>query len=696
MGKKRKKPKKRSASQDSRSSKPVERIVDIPEQAWGKWAMLALLTLVGVVYLLTLKRTVEGGDSGEMVITAYTWGIAHPPGYPLYCFLGKLFSFFPFGNVAVRLNLFSALCNLGAVYFLMQSMRIMTRNVWPALVAGAAFALYPFVWRYAVIAEVFALNNLIGAVLIYLFVQHIVQRDDQRNLYLGALTIGLGISHHHTIIFVAFPLVVGLLLFERNRFLNLNLFLKLVGCGILGLTPYLYMPLAAQFDPINSWGDHHSLSGIINHFLRDDYGTFSLAVEGETRFWGSLAYYFGKSFENYAWIGGGFFLLGLFAVKFHRQWQRKQVMAFSWLVFAFFFYVVIFHYLSNITQYLDPENDLGPMYFEIVLRFWLLPHLILCMIIALGVSALAGRLPHAQKLSPILYVSATLLLFAGQALVHYKMEDQSDKAFVYQQGKDTLDALPQDALVFISGDTLTNSIRYLQYGEGYRQDVIVINRQMLKRNWYKRTLNANFPAVTIPGDSFGYDGFHFHNLFDANFSKFPIYMSHVKETDAYEMQDVKWKEQYQTYPGIHVELLTRSGPIMSESYKVDVKEHLPNIEDLSSRKPYSPEGSWEVISWRANWEVHHNFARQLVLEAMQSGNDRSRLEEAINILEKVVKTIDKPKPQYYKDLGLAYSKMTIYNASYNQKTKEAWSKYLENPIANDKDNSEIQKIVSRL
>ena len=36
-------------------------------------------------------------------------GIAHPPGFPLYTMLGKLFTLIPFGDVAYRVNLMSAL-----------------------------------------------------------------------------------------------------------------------------------------------------------------------------------------------------------------------------------------------------------------------------------------------------------------------------------------------------------------------------------------------------------------------------------------------------------------------------------------------------------------------------------------------------------------------------------------------------------
>ena len=60
------------------------------------------------VYIATLCPTVYGGDSGELIAAAYSLGIAHVPGHPLYVLIGKLFSFLPLGNIAYRLNFMSA------------------------------------------------------------------------------------------------------------------------------------------------------------------------------------------------------------------------------------------------------------------------------------------------------------------------------------------------------------------------------------------------------------------------------------------------------------------------------------------------------------------------------------------------------------------------------------------------------------
>ncbi|MEW6104067.1 MAG: DUF2723 domain-containing protein, partial [bacterium] len=62
------------------------------------------------VYLHTLTPTVGFHDSGELITCTWTLGIAHPPGYPLYTLLGKVFiTLIPIGNIAFRMNMQSTL-----------------------------------------------------------------------------------------------------------------------------------------------------------------------------------------------------------------------------------------------------------------------------------------------------------------------------------------------------------------------------------------------------------------------------------------------------------------------------------------------------------------------------------------------------------------------------------------------------------
>src|SRR5690606_28497308 len=79
--------------------------------------LLVALALLPV-YLSTMSRTVGQADTFEFQVVAPQLGIAHPTGYPLYLLLGKLFSLLPFGSVAWRINVGTAvLATIALIFF---------------------------------------------------------------------------------------------------------------------------------------------------------------------------------------------------------------------------------------------------------------------------------------------------------------------------------------------------------------------------------------------------------------------------------------------------------------------------------------------------------------------------------------------------------------------------------------------------
>src|SRR3972149_2738152 len=78
------------------------------------------------IYLITLAPTIYIEDAAEFAAAVPTLGITHPSGFPLYMLLGKLFTILvPFGNMAFRVNLFSAATTsfaLAVFYYVLRSL----------------------------------------------------------------------------------------------------------------------------------------------------------------------------------------------------------------------------------------------------------------------------------------------------------------------------------------------------------------------------------------------------------------------------------------------------------------------------------------------------------------------------------------------------------------------------------------------
>lgn len=204
------------------------------------------------LYFFTLAPTVTLVDSGELILAARTLGVAHPPGFPLYVLLAHAASLLPFGNIAVRIHLASALfaAFASAIMTLLVIEAILVASIQntenkskntpgkknnhlaketkpnseqnsdsisisaPAVTAGLLFAFSRTLWAYATIAEVYTLNTLLIVIIFGLMLGWrrvcLESRANQtkvsnQKLYLAALIFGLALGVHHVTVGLMLP-----------------------------------------------------------------------------------------------------------------------------------------------------------------------------------------------------------------------------------------------------------------------------------------------------------------------------------------------------------------------------------------------------------------------------------------------------------------------------------------------------------
>ena len=213
--------------------------------------------------------------------------------------IGKAFSIIlPFKTVAWRINMLSAVCDALASGVLFLLVAELTRSHSSALIASTMFSFTPLIWTYALVAEVFSLNNLLVTCLLYCTVMWWMTRDLCYAKY-GALVMGLGLANQHTIVFFIIPLFPFIVLFGRYVLFKGLTLVRLLLWGFAGLAPYVHLPIAAWRRTQNSWGDHRTLRGVLKHFLREEYGTFQLASNHHAQHqWAERIYLL---LTNFAW-----------------------------------------------------------------------------------------------------------------------------------------------------------------------------------------------------------------------------------------------------------------------------------------------------------------------------------------------------------------------------------------------------------
>ena len=197
------------------------------------WVAAAIAFLIaGFAFLYCMSPEVTLEDSGELVTGAFNFGVPHPPGYPLWAFLGCVWRHLvPFGNPAWRICLMSVLTGalvVGVLTLLMtRSIVMLLRSVtwaqdledsmkhWVALTIGMMSALlFGFnrgVWLWACVPEMRVLNVFMFIITACTFFAWMMRPQRRGFLYATILLYALGISNHQTIVVMAGPFMVGVL-----------------------------------------------------------------------------------------------------------------------------------------------------------------------------------------------------------------------------------------------------------------------------------------------------------------------------------------------------------------------------------------------------------------------------------------------------------------------------------------------------
>jgi Protein of unknown function (DUF2723) len=435
-------------------------------------------------FLMFQARGIAGGDSGDLVTAATTFGVAHPPGYPLYTFFGWVASHIPFFTPAWRVGLLSSLPHavvIALVYMLVSSLT--KRKLIGLFSALLLFGNYLF-FLYSVTPEVFGLFDLFVIVLVYLLIS-------RRSLALIAFVFGLSLTHHHVILFLMPACIYW---FWANKTIyskSTNRFrLSILFWFLVGLTPYAYVFIAARGHSIINWDRAVNLAGFIRLVTRADYGTFvSGGLFGSQlvqRFLQIQAY---AQFIllDFTWIGIVLIIVGLYSLWMHNR--RLCIFFILSLIFLgpFFFFYASFPLMNRFT--------LGT--YE---RFLLPSYVLYAILVGVGLGEIA-RLKY-FRLRPVVMIIGYIVLLiyplSQLGVTLWRFYGLPSDRTADNLGRDILSPLPPGSILLLGRDTTLFSTQYVRYALFYRPDIIALHASRLDSPDYKITLNALFPKVTLP------------------------------------------------------------------------------------------------------------------------------------------------------------------------------------------------------
>lgn len=353
---------------------------------------------------------------------------------------------------------------------------------WTAgVTAGLLLAFSPVLWSQSVIIEVYALNCFFMIILLLMTYRWMSRPNENTALYALAYLFGLGLTNHHTLFFLSpaffFALLFrdlklwrdtvslgaillgGLLLYrgftgdpDGDVFENLlkvvfgfllllvpmvmligfkslmtewRRILIAIGCIALGLSFYLYMPVASEQNPPHNWGNTRTVEGFIHSFTRGQYERITPSdIFGNPQlFKGQIKTYFQSVRTQFTLPT---MLFAILPFGFFPLVQKRTLTWFITLLAAFFFVSVM------LVVFLNPTLDIQTLFIQ--RRFLILSHAVYAIwlgySIIFALTLMEMGLTRLHILKPVRFLGLGLAFLMPLAVLHKNFFDEEQMAII--------------------------------------------------------------------------------------------------------------------------------------------------------------------------------------------------------------------------------------------------------------------------
>ena len=465
---------------------------------------LLLTFCLGWGYLSTLLPGIGySGDAIKFQYVGKVLGIPHAPGYPLYLLLNHLFvTLFPLGSLAYKVNLFSALCAVGACLVLFKILELLGTGRFIAFVIALVFGFSRAFWSQSVVAEVYTLHMLLMAAVMYFLLKwHLHRRDC--DFYLATALYALSFGNHLLSITLlpAFTYLVAVT--DKRVFIQPKRVLWVLAVVTLGAAQYLYLfwrfdnPQTPYIEGFNGHNFVYFVTGGPFKHLMFAFTPTQIIQERIPLFLSFMR-------DNIPMLG-----LALAGAVFPNSKSR----AVRTFLLIYFFCNALYVINYNIP---DNEGYFSPNDF------------ILAALAGLTLSRVARwvRPGGGWKKGFLLLLPVTLYV------TNYPLVDQSGNTGQQERTEAVLEALERDAVVITTNYPAQQAFLYYLLGEGWREER---NLQTTTRGWALNGLQA-YLEKDKPLPMFGRTG----PKADMPLYAYPCYDHHFRHKDV----TVSWPQQH--------------------------------------------------------------------------------------------------------------------------------------------------------
>jgi hypothetical protein len=503
-------------------------------------AALGVSLVALLLYLLTLAPSTAMWDTSEYIAAAYTLGLPHPPGNPLFVIIGRVFSILPIASsVAVRINILAAICSAASagMWFLITE-RVLVgwfAARWQRILGGALAALIGAtaftVWNQSVVNEKVYTVSLVGlAIVSWIMIRWSDEPDGRRAdrlLVLVAYILGLGYSNHMAGMLAAPAVGLAVLIVRPRTIFRWKLLLACAGMIFLGLTPFATQPIRAAYFPAINEGEptacrtklefsctfsKGTYDAFSYNFNRGQYGKPEL-TDRQAPFVDQVGLWW--LYFKWQWIrdahsdhpfaqalcAASFLVLGLFGGWVHYQRDRRSFWYFGALMFTMT--LVLIYYLNfKLGASQDPASQAPhevrdrDYFFLWSFSAWGVWAALGLLFVWESIASLFGTetvkigrdSTTVPKIEGWRYSSPVLLVAIVPLFANWHWASRAGHSDTRDFAADMLNSVEPYGVLVTVGDNDTFPLWYAQEVEGIRRDVVVANTSLLNTDWYVRQI----------------------------------------------------------------------------------------------------------------------------------------------------------------------------------------------------------------
>ncbi|MBI4064116.1 MAG: DUF2723 domain-containing protein [Elusimicrobia bacterium] len=441
---------------------------------------------LGVLFIYHASGTVAPfRDAGEFAVAASYLNIAHPPGYPLYVLMSKLWvTLIPFGNTAYRLNVLSALAAAGGFWLAAAWLRkFLGISLAAALIPIGLLISTRVFLGLSFVSEMYTLGFCWLVFLLYFIHQAQVE---PRLIVLLAFCLPLALATRMDLVLaLAYALPFLFFWFTRphRRFLSVAALFFLLGGSV-----FLYLIIRSQSGAFVNWGDPSSWSRLADILARKSHGStldlLSVSYQKGQLFWVDARHWVGVLWETF----GPLVLLiplGIYALK-----DRPRVLAaslLSWILSG-----PVFLYLANM-----PPN---PHAIKILEDHFMPSLLMAALWVAVGIDWLlkVKKVTQVTEVTKDKRILFQFLIFVTSVafftFVTFRVAKWSLRSnfMAYDYANNVLKSAAPNAVVVLHDDVQLFSLWEAQLNRRRRPDVKIVGQGLSGSSWYQKNLRETW------------------------------------------------------------------------------------------------------------------------------------------------------------------------------------------------------------